>query len=139
MSEKYLTKSRFKLALECPTKLRFALDSDRYANQKADNSFLLALAEGGFQVGEWAKLHFPEGKDCVAKDNELALEQTLAWLESGESVIFEAAIKSGYKYVRVDILEITDTEIRVIEVKSKSLVGESIEQFLIKKGGVNKD
>lgn len=139
MSKKYLTKSRFKLALECPTKLRFALDSDRYANQKAENPFLLALAEGGFQVGEWAKLHFPAGKDCVAKDNELALEQTLSWLESGESVIFEAAIKSGYKYVRVDILEITDTEIRVIEVKSKSLVGDSIEQFLLKKGGVNKD
>ena len=139
MSKKYLTKSRFKLALECPTKLRFTLDSERYANQKADNPFLLALAEGGFQVGEWAKLHFPEGKDCVANDNELALAQTLAWLKSGESVIFEAAIKSGYKYVRVDILEITDTEIRVIEVKSKSLAGGGIEQFRLKNGGVNKD
>ena len=139
MSKKYLTKSRFKLALECPTKLRFALYSDRYANQKADNPFLLALAEGGFQVGEWAKLHYPQGRDCVTKDNECALEETTAWIDSGETVIFEAAIKSGFKYVRIDILEITDTEIRVIEVKSKSMDGPGIEQFLLKNGGVNKD
>jgi hypothetical protein len=50
---------------ECPTRVRFSLEPDRYKNQKSGIPFLLALAEGGFQVGEWAKLHFPRGRDCI--------------------------------------------------------------------------
>ena len=46
---RYLTKSRFKLAAECPTKL-FYTGKSEYANQNLDDSFLLALADGGFQV-----------------------------------------------------------------------------------------
>ena len=134
---KYLTKSRFKLALECPTRVRYALEPEVYENQRADNPFLLALAEGGFQVGEWAKLHFPSGKDCVTRDNERALAETASWLESGEHVIFEAALRSGFKYIRVDVLQITEHEIRVIEVKSKSVVGLDSRQFFGKKGGLD--
>jgi len=134
---KYLTKSRFKLALECPTRVRFALDHVHYANQKSENPFLLALADGGFQVGEMAKLHYPLGKDCKAEDNEVALEETNRWIEEGESVIFEAALKSGFKYIRVDILEVTDTEIRIIEVKSKSVKGSGSEQLFGKRGKID--
>ena len=46
---RYLTKSRFKLATECPTKLYYT-GKKEYLNQKYEDSFLLALAEGGFQV-----------------------------------------------------------------------------------------
>jgi len=134
---KYLTKSRFKLALECPTRVRFDLEPEVYENQKADNPFLLALAEGGFQVGEWAKLHFPSGKDCVTKDNEQAMADTASWLQAGEPVIFEAALRSGFKYIRVDVLQITEHEIRVIEVKSKSVVGADSGQFFGKRGGLD--
>jgi hypothetical protein len=31
-----------------------------YANQQLEDSFLKALADGGFQVGELAKYYFPE-------------------------------------------------------------------------------
>ncbi len=44
-----LTKSKFKLALECPTKLYY-VDKPEYANQQTEDSFLKALAEGGYQV-----------------------------------------------------------------------------------------
>ena len=53
----YLTKSRFKLGLECPNKLFYAKKDD-YANQKSNNLFLEALASGGFQVEELARLHY---------------------------------------------------------------------------------
>ena len=58
MKNKYLTKSRFKLATECPTKLFYTGKDKEYANQKCDDDFLLALAEGGIQVGELAKCYF---------------------------------------------------------------------------------
>jgi hypothetical protein len=44
-----LSKSRFKLELECPNKLFFT-GKEEYANQKSENSFLKTLASGGFQV-----------------------------------------------------------------------------------------
>ncbi len=50
---RYLTKTRFKLATECSTKL-FYTGKNEYANQNLDDSFLLALSDGGFQVGELA-------------------------------------------------------------------------------------
>ena len=46
----YLTKSRFKLACECETKLHYTKKGD-YADQSIDDSFLLELAKGGYQVG----------------------------------------------------------------------------------------
>ena len=51
---RYLTKSRFKLAMECPTKL-FYTNKKEYANQKLDDPFLRHLADGGFQVGKLAR------------------------------------------------------------------------------------
>jgi hypothetical protein len=51
-----LTKSRFKIGAECPTKLFFN-DRKEYGNKKHQDEFLKALAEGGFQVGELAKLY----------------------------------------------------------------------------------
>lgn len=56
---RYLTKSRFKLAVTCPTKLYYAGKPEQFADSHADNAFLTALADGGFQVGELAKLMYP--------------------------------------------------------------------------------
>ena len=57
---KPLTKTRFKLGLECPNKLYFTSKKE-YANQSLDDSFLQALAKGGFQVEALARLHYPDG------------------------------------------------------------------------------
>jgi len=54
-----LSKSRFKSALECPTKLYYYGKKKEYANQMAENEFMMALAEGGFQIGELAKYSHP--------------------------------------------------------------------------------
>ena len=44
--KKTLSKSRFKLALECPTKLFYA-GKPAYQDNSLDDSFLATLAEGG--------------------------------------------------------------------------------------------
>jgi len=59
-----LTKSRFKLALSCPTKLYY-YQRDEYENIQKEDKFLEALAEGGYQVGELAKCYFPGGFDVA--------------------------------------------------------------------------
>ena len=55
MKPRYLTKSRFKQALECPTKLFYVGKKKEYADNSLSDDFLIALAKGGYQVGELAK------------------------------------------------------------------------------------
>ena len=52
--DRYLTKSRFKEGLECPTKLYYSKNPE-YQNNQLDDPFLESLAEGGYQVSELAK------------------------------------------------------------------------------------
>lgn len=59
-THRYLTKSRFKLATECATKLHYT-GNPAYFNARTEDSFLAALAEGGFQVGALACLMVPGG------------------------------------------------------------------------------
>ena len=55
---RYLSKSRFKQGMECPTKLFYTNKKNIYADSSAENAFLMALAEVSFQVGELAKSVF---------------------------------------------------------------------------------
>jgi hypothetical protein len=55
ITNRYLTKSRFKLAVECPTKLFYTGKGKEYKDAMVEDDFLAMLAEGGYQVGELAK------------------------------------------------------------------------------------
>ncbi len=114
-----LTKSRFKIGAECPTKLYYN-DRKEYGNKKSHDDFLKALAEGGFQVGELAKLYFPGGIDVDTLDKTEALARTNELLKQENVTIFEAAIAFDNVLVRVDVLEKVGDQINLIEVKAKS-------------------
>ena len=129
---KYLTKSKFKLATECPTKL-FYTGKKEYANSSLDNPFLEALAEGGFQVGELAKCYYPEGHNIHTLNYDQALEQTNKLLEQENVVIFEAAVKYNNLFIRVDILVKRGNSIKLYEVKAKS-IDLTDDEFLTKDG-----
>ena len=136
MTAKYLTKSRFKLAIECPTKL-FYTGKKEYANNSLDNPFLEALAEGGFQVGELAKYYYPGGHSIHTLDYQDALQQTNQLLEQDNVIIYEAAIKHNNLFIRVDILVKKGNSIKLIEVKSKSIKEHSSRQFFTTKEGID--
>lgn len=135
----YLTKSRFKLGIECPTKLYYDSNRSSYKNDKEGDPFMMALAKGGFQVGELSKLYYPGGIDIDTLDAEEAIRRTEEALLKDEVVIFEAAIKSGHKFIRIDILHKSGNHYRLIEVKSKSVDGGDLEQFQKNNGDASKD
>ena len=85
---RYLTKSRYKKALECPTKLYFLDKHNIYANSKLDDPFLEALANGGFQVGSLAKCYYPHGIEVSSMDYDEAVAQTTELLKQENVVIF---------------------------------------------------
>ena len=117
--QRYLTKSRFKVGCECPTKL-FYLDDKEYGSTNVDNSFLEALAEGGFQVGELAKIYHPNGVEITSTDKDEAAQQTSELLQQENVTIYEASFKFKNLFVKADVLVKKGNEISLIEVKAKS-------------------
>jgi hypothetical protein len=118
-SPRYLTKSRFKLAVECPAKL-FYSGNKAYKNTKNEDSFLAFLANGGFQVGELAKLMYPGGHEIKTKTHAEAESETRKLLEQDNVVLFEPAIRCGNLFIRIDILVKRGNSFELIEVKAKS-------------------
>ncbi len=135
MKKRYLTKSRFRLALECPTKL-FYTGKAQYANQSLEDSFLAALAEGGFQVGELAKLYFPGGHDIKTLDYEEALSRTDELLALDSVIIYEGAFRHGNLFIRADIIEKRGNTLFLHEVKAKSFDPGEENLFLTGKGDI---
>lgn len=117
---RYLTKSRFKLAVECPTKLFYTGKPGIYADTRQEDSFLQMLAEGGYQVGELAKCLYPDGVEVTETSHQAALERTASLLQRDRVVVFEAAVAFEDFFVRIDILVKEGDRYELIEVKAKS-------------------
>ena len=113
----YLSKSDFQLASTCPKKLVYK--KKYYPTSNDTNEYMDMLAQGGYIVGKMATLLYPDGieiegntKDCILATNDL--------LQRENVVLFEAAIESNQKLIRIDILEKKGNHLHLIEVKSKS-------------------
>jgi hypothetical protein len=134
---KALSKSRFKLGLECPNKLYFSNNKETYHNIKKEDPFLQALVDGGFQVEEYARLQYLNGelieepKDRY--DYQDLADKTAALLKQENVVIFEAAFYANNLFIRTDILVKKGNDIELIEVKAKSIDPHNDYNFVGKK------
>lgn len=136
-ANKLFTKSAFKIALDCPNKLYYYRNPDLYENKDEDNEFLASLAEGGFQVGELAKIYcdVPAENDIKEKDYESSLNRTKELMKQQNVNIAEAAFRYGNLFVRVDVLQKKGNHIELIEVKAKSWNPDK-DKFIGKKSAV---
>ena len=93
------------MALDCPTKL-FYTRKKEYENSSETDTFLEALAQGGFQVEELARMEYPDGVAIIGEDwNYQKLADITSDLLSRENVvIFEAAFLFEGLFIRTDIL-----------------------------------
>jgi hypothetical protein len=134
---KLLTKSRFKIALECSNKL-FYTSKKEYANNKNEDPFLKALANGGFQVEELARLHYPNGIFINTENYEYekAAQLTQDALQNENVVIYEAAFLYEGLFIRTDIIVKTGNSIKLIEVKAKSFNPNDEYNFVGARGGI---
>ena len=137
---KALSKSRFKQGLECPNKLYYSNNSDAFHNLKKEDTFLQALASGGFQVEEYARLQYPGGflVDAPYDDSsyqDLA-DQTAELLKQENVIIYEAAFYVNDLFIRTDVLVKKGSSIQLIEVKAKSIDPYEPYNFVGKKGNL---
>lgn len=133
---RYLTKSRFKLALDCPAKL-FYTGKPQYPDKSQDDAFLEALAEGGFQVGSLAKCYYPTGIEVSERGYDIPLQKTQELLTNDDVIIFEGAFKYQNLFIRADIIEKKGNNINLLEVKSSSFDGIDSSDMLTKKGFID--
>ena len=119
---KLFTKSAFKQALFCPASLYYYYDRENYANQMNEDDFLQALAEGGNQVGDLAKVYYNVHADADIRvlGYDKAQEITADLMKRDEVNIAEAAFRWKNCFIRADIIEKKGNQINLIEVKAKS-------------------
>lgn len=113
----YLSKSDFKVARTCPTKLYYK--KKQYPTTLDDDPYMQLLADGGFMVGKLAQLQYPSGVMISDLDPEAAIAETSRLMAADSVVLFEAAFLWGGFLARVDILVKERGRIQLIEVKSK--------------------
>lgn len=118
-NQRYLTKSKFKLAMECPTKL-FYTGKPEYADQAIADTFLAALVDGGFQVGALARCYFPNGTHVETPNDETAVELTAKYLRQDRITLYEAGFCTGNLLIRADIIVKESGVLELYEVKAKS-------------------
>ena len=140
--QKLFTKSRFKLALECPTKLYYASHPEQYNNLQTDDEFLISLAKGGFQVGALAKVYCGvkaehDLSDMHGYDRPAQFTQELI-NQHTDITMAEAAFRWGNCFVRVDILEKHGNLLHLIEVKAKSCDG-TTDNYVDRHGKIKSD
>lgn len=116
------TKSAFKQALFCPASLYYYFDREHYANQMNEDDFLQALAEGGNQVGDLAKVYYDVHADADIRvlDYDKSQEITADLMKRDEVNIAEAAFRWKNCFIRADVIEKKGNQINLIEVKAKS-------------------
>ncbi len=134
-NKKYLTKSLFNVGHECPRKLFYQVHKDLYQNNKLENPFLSALAEGGFQVGALAKIYHPEGIDLSDFSTKDSVVQTDELLKQDNVTIFEPTFVYENLLVRIDILRKVGSHIELFEVKAKSFDSRK-DQFFYKRNNL---
>lgn len=119
MSKKYLSKSDFKIARSCATKLYYL--KNNYPNTIEDDEYLELMAEGGYMIGKMAQLLHPDGITITLNHGiEVAIEDTKKALQNESVTIFEPVFLAGKKLVRVDVLIKNGNTVELIEVKAKS-------------------
>ncbi len=112
----HLSKSDFKLARQCITKLYYK--KLRYPNTLEDDQFMQLLAEGGYMVGRLAQILYP---GVLVNKMETAVATTRELLSAHKNIcIHEATIESKGKIIRIDILNKKGKVLELIEVKAKS-------------------
>jgi hypothetical protein len=135
---KVLSKSRFKQGLECPNKLYYSNSPNKYHNTKNEDTFLKALASGGFQIEEYARLQYPNGILVDAPyekhDYQDLADQTIELLKLENVTIYEAAFYVNNLFVKTDVLVKEGNKIKLIEVKAKSIDPRNRYNFIGAKG-----
>ncbi|MBU3684498.1 MAG: hypothetical protein FGM39_10890, partial [Phycisphaerales bacterium] len=121
--DKPITKSQFKLGLDCIQKLRHARNGLPQTSQ--ENEMLRLLSEGGAAIEALVRANHPGdsiggfGQDAIDKSRR-AIATAMADADAGTSTsLYEVTIEHDGFLARIDLLRIHPGRIELVEIKSK--------------------
>ena len=122
MKTSRLTKSKFSLGFECPAKLFYSRHPE-YHSILIDDPFMESLAEGGYQVGEYARWMLcdnPRQDVIEGHEKVAAVAETRRRLAMPSATIAEGAFMAGNLFIQADVVVKYGNSLKLYEVKSKS-------------------
>ena len=139
-----ITKSQFKLGLDCIHKLQHT--RNRLPQVSQTNEMLRLLAEGGSAVEALIRATEPGRfiggfKDAALTESREAIADALSAAAAGKTTsLYEVTIAHAGFLARIDLLRIQPEAIDLVEIKSKSVDGTGgkvdPEEFRKQKGGI---
>jgi hypothetical protein len=114
-----LSKSDFRAAQSCPTKLFYR--KHRYASAKDASNGQKLLGNAGVIVQAIARVLYAEGEEIEAElGTEESAQRAVRMLARDEVTLFGAPLISAGKEARFDILRKRGNEIEVVDIKAKA-------------------
>lgn len=118
MHDHYLTKSDFRVAQSCPTKLYYRKLG--YPTREDGDEYLGALVEQGYLIEALARALYPDGRWIGYRDDvESAVWDTMTALAADSTTLFEATFINAGRMARADILVKQGQRLELIEIKSR--------------------
>ncbi|MEY4034809.1 MAG: hypothetical protein RL492_2003, partial [Verrucomicrobiota bacterium] len=121
MSVPALSKSLFKLGLECPLRIKHALTRPALPRRSSEDEYLRMLAEGGYMFEKLVRIYHP-GEDLYVPGEApaAASARTIAKLKAGDATFHEATFAHGGLMARTDMVRVQGEYVDLIEIKSAS-------------------
>ncbi|MEW5917649.1 MAG: DUF2779 domain-containing protein, partial [Gemmatimonadota bacterium] len=139
-----LTKSLFVAGHRCPKLLWWQVhDSD--AVELQPGKVLQDLFDQSLQVRELARTQFPNGVRIAYDERSVRLEATSQAIESGATVLFDAAFEADGVFMVTDILAKTASGWRVIDVtsskeaKDEHILDAAVQAHVLVRNGIELD
>lgn len=117
-----LSKSLFKIGLECPLRIKHSLTKPSLPRRSGADEYMRMLAEGGYMFEKLVRIYHPGEDMYVPKEaHETAFARTLAKISTGDCTLHEATFTFDGLMARSDMVRVRGTIIDIIEIKSASV------------------
>ncbi len=121
-----LSKSLFKLGLECPLRVKHSLARPALPRQTDEDSYMQQLARGGYMFEKLVRIYHPGDDMYVPKQSHAeASARTIAKIKAGDCMLHETTFAVGDLMARCDMVRVTGDTLDLIEIKSASAEVES--------------
>ena len=122
MTAPALSKSLFKLGLECPLRIKHSLAKPALPRRSGGDEYMRMLAEGGYMFEKLVRVYHPGEDMYVPKEpHAAACARTISRIKAGDGLLHEATFAHDGLMARSDMVRIRGPIIDIIEIKSRSV------------------
>ena len=122
MTTPALSKSLFKVGLDCPLRIKHSLAKPTLPRRSGGDEYMRMLAEGGYMFEKLVRIYHPGEDMYVPKEkHDAAFARTLERITKGDCTLHEATFAYNGLMARTDMVRVRGSIVDIIEIKSASV------------------